>query len=138
MLKAKVLFFLLIYINLTASYPAESDEKNSLFDKTWLLKKIQGIDVQEGSSLVFEPDRVTGGTGCNTFWASIEYRSNSIIDIGPPQSARLYCYRAMALERAYLAALESIKSYNLEGSRLIMMMEDGDVFLEFELSSKRH
>lgn len=111
---------------------ALSEDDNPLLHKQWLLKRIQGIDVPEGSFLSFEPHKVTGSTGCNKFWASVEYKSPSEIDIGPPQSARVYCFRAMALERAYLAALESIKSFNLRGSTLTLMMDDGDVFLEFE------
>lgn len=111
---------------------AVSEDNNPLFHKQWVLKKIQGIEVPEGSSLIFEPNKITGSTGCNKFWAPVEYKALSEIDIGPPQSARVYCFRAMALERAYLAALESIRSFNLKGSTLTLMMEDGDVYLEFE------
>ncbi|MFM7085091.1 MAG: META domain-containing protein [Hyphomicrobium sp.] len=131
------LLVLLFFIKQIVTHTVQCDDKNSLFDKKWLLIKIQGVEAPQGSSLVFEPLKVTGSTGCNTFWAPIEYKRDSEIDIGPPQSARLYCYRAMALERAYLAALESIKSFKLEGNKLKMMMEDGDVFLEFETASKR-
>lgn len=111
---------------------ALSNDNNLLFNRIWLLKRIQGVEVPKGSSLIFESQKVTGSTGCNKFWASIEYKGTSKIDIGPPQSARLYCFRAMALERAYLAALESIERFNLNGNTLKMMMEDSDVFLEFE------
>lgn len=131
----KGLRFILILVYLTLPLNALGEDRIILFEKVWSLKKIQGIEIPEGSSLVFEPYKVTGSTGCNKFWAPIEYKSKSQIDIGPPQSARLYCFRAMALERAFLAALESVCSYRIQGTQLKMMMEDGDIFLEFEISS---
>ncbi len=47
-----------------------------------------------------------------------------------PQSKRLYCLAAMSIERAYLASLETVESYVLDGGTLKMLMHDGDVFIE--------
>jgi len=98
----------------------------------WVLKKVQGVAVPGGSWLEFQADRVTGSSGCNQFWAPVDYPDAPGIDIGPPQSARLFCPGAMSLERAYLASLETVVTYRIEGNALQMLVYDGDVFLEFE------
>jgi heat shock protein HslJ len=98
----------------------------------WALKKVQGVAVHTGLTLSFEDTRVTGSTGCNRFWAPVDYLPASAIDIGPPQSARLYCQGAMAVERAYLASLETVVTFRIDGSILQMSLDDGDIFLELE------
>lgn len=100
----------------------------------WVLRKIQGIAVPNGNTLVFAEDKVTGSTGCNRFWAPVDYPSPATIDIGAPQSARLYCRGAMGAERAYLASLETVTHFTVEDRTLQMMLADGDVFLELELA----
>lgn len=98
----------------------------------WALKKVQGVAVHTGLTLSFEDTRVTGSTGCNRFWAPVDYLPAPAIDIGPPQSARLYCQGAMAVERAYLASLETVVTFRIDGSILQMSLDDGDIFLELE------
>jgi hypothetical protein len=36
----------------------------------------------------------------------------------------------MSIERAYLASLETVESYVLDGDTLKLLMHDGDVFIE--------
>ncbi|MGE5266342.1 MAG: META domain-containing protein [Deltaproteobacteria bacterium] len=98
----------------------------------WSVVKVQGIAAPTGATLSFGADRVTGNSGCNAFWAPVDYSDPPAIDIGAPQSKRIYCAGAMSFERAYLAALETVQSYALEGDTLKMMMHDGDVFLELQ------
>jgi heat shock protein HslJ len=98
----------------------------------WSVVKVQGIAAPPGATLSFGEDRVTGNSGCNAFWAPVDYSDPPAIDIGAPQSKRIYCAGAMSFERAYLAALETVQSFAIEGSVLKMMMHDGDVFLELQ------
>lgn len=142
MLRSQLTLFLLA-APLIFSSAAFSDD-HPLQGSRWLLKKVQGIAVPDGLSLSFEKDRVTGSTGCNRFWAPVDYLTSlqdksagsapasTAIDIGPPQSARLYCQGAMEVERAYLAALETVVQYRIDGQVLQMALDDGDVFLELE------
>lgn len=98
----------------------------------WVVAKVQGVDVPPGLTLTFATDRVTGSTGCNQFWAPVDYAEPPAIDIGAPQSKRLYCLGAMSIERAYLASLETVESFVIEGGILKMLMHDGDVFIELK------
>lgn len=97
--------------------------------------KVQGVSVPSGATLSFGEDGVTGTSGCNTFWAPVDYSPPPSIDIGAPQSKRFYCAGAMGFERAYLAALETVETFAIEGETLKMMMHDGDVFLELQTMS---
>jgi heat shock protein HslJ len=99
---------------------------------SWMVVKVQGVAVPAGLTLAFEGDRVTGTTGCNQFWAPVDYLDPPAIDVGAPQSNRLYCFGAMSIERAFLASLETVETYVVEGATLKMKMHDGDVFLELQ------
>ncbi|MCU0955003.1 MAG: META domain-containing protein [Hyphomicrobium sp.] len=105
-------------------------EVQPLAGSIWSVVKVQGVPAPAGATLAFEVERVTGHSGCNAFWAPVDYSNPPAIDIGAPQSKRLYCAGAMSFERAYLAALETVESFAIEGDTLKMMMHDGDVFLE--------
>ena len=98
----------------------------------WSVVKVQGVTAPAGATLSFEEERVTGHSGCNAFWAPVDYSNPPAIDIGAPQSKRFFCTGAMSFERAYLAALETVESFAIEGDTLKMMMHDGDVFLELQ------
>lgn len=98
----------------------------------WSVVKVQGVAAPAGATLAFEEERITGHSGCNAFWAPVDYSNPPAIDIGAPQSKRFYCTGAMSFERAYLAALETVESFAIEGDTLKMMMHDGDVFLELQ------
>ncbi|MDX2306883.1 MAG: META domain-containing protein [Hyphomicrobium sp.] len=110
---------------------ARADE-HPLAGTRWVLTKVQGVAVPGGSWLSFEADRITGSSGCNRFWAPVDYLPPPGIDIGAPQSARIFCPGAMSIERAYLASLETVVNFRIDGVRLQMMLDDGDIFLEFE------
>ena len=103
-----------------------------LLGTNWVVVKVQGVAVPPGLTLSFQDERVTGSTGCNAFWAPVDYPGAPAIDIGAPQSKRIYCAGAMGIERAFLASLETVESFALEGETLKMMMHDGDVFLELQ------
>jgi heat shock protein HslJ len=104
----------------------------SLEGTQWHVVKIQGVDVPAGLTLSFEADRVTGSTGCNRFWAPVTYLDPPAIDIGAPQSKRIFCAGVMSIERAYLASLESVESFVIDGDILKMKMSDGDVFVHLK------
>lgn len=94
--------------------------------------KVQTVAVDPGGTLTFEADRVVGHSGCNAFWAPLAYGDGASVDIGPPQSIRLYCQGRMAIERAYFASLETITSFEIKGDVLSLKLDDGSVFLELQ------
>jgi heat shock protein HslJ len=106
--------------------------RHPLLGTNWVVVKVQGVAVPSGLTLSFQDERVTGSTGCNTFWAPVDYPDAPGIDVGAPQSKRFYCVGAMGIERAYFASLETVESFALKGDTLKMMMHDGDVFLELK------
>jgi heat shock protein HslJ len=112
------------------THGAVSASQHPLRGTAWTVKKVQGVAVPAGLTLIFEADRVTGTTGCNQFWAPVEYLEPPAIDVGAPQSQRVYCLGAMGIERAFLASLETVETFEIDEATLKMKMHDGDVFLE--------
>lgn len=112
------------------THGAVSASQHPLLGTSWTVMKVQGVAVPAGLTLTFEADRVAGTTGCNQFWAPVEYLDPPAIDVGAPQSKRLYCLGAMGIERAFLASLETVETFEVEGATLKMKMHDGDVFIE--------
>ncbi len=118
-----------------ASNGAASASRHPLQGTAWTVVKVQGVDVPAGLTLTFADDRVTGTTGCNQFWAPVDYPDPPAIDVGAPQSKRFYCVGAMSIERAFLASLETVESFVIDGDTLKMLMHDGDVFIELKAQS---
>ncbi len=114
------------------THGAASASAHPLRGTSWTVMKVQGVTVPPGLTLTFEDDRVTGTTGCNQFWAPVDYPDPPAIDVGAPQSKRVYCLGAMGIERAFLASLETVETFEVEGASLKMKMHDGDVFLELQ------
>lgn len=112
--------------------------RHPLLGTNWVVVKVQGVAVPPGLTLSFKEERVTGSTGCNAFWAPIDYPDPPAIDVGAPQSKRFYCVGAMGIERAFFASLETVESFALDGDTLKMMMHDGDVFLELKAASTQN
>jgi heat shock protein HslJ len=112
------------------THGAVSASQHPLLGTSWTVAKVQGVAVPAGLTLTFEADRVAGTTGCNQFWAPVEYLDPPAIDVGAPQSKRVYCLGAMGIERAFLASLETVETFDVEGTTLKMKMHDGDVFIE--------
>jgi heat shock protein HslJ len=68
--------------------------------------------------LRFEGDQVSGSSGCNTYGASFQAIGGSI-SFGPIRSTAMACANpVMALESAYLRALEGSTTYQVSGSTL--------------------
>ncbi len=104
------------------THGAVSASQHPLLGTSWTVTKVQGVAVPDGLTLTFEADRVAGTTGCNQFWAPVEYLDPPAIDVGAPQSKRVYC----------LGALETVETFSVEGTTLRMKMHDGDVFIELQ------
>ena len=71
--------------------------------------------------------RVFGSAGCNQFQGAYRLEGKTRLAIGPVVSTRMACPNAevAAQERAFLQALESVSSLQIEGSRLELRRADG-------------
>lgn len=80
-----------------------------------------------------EDGRVSGSAGCNNYFASYEIDAASI-SIGPAASTRKMCAQPegiMEQESAYLAALETAATYQIQGDSLELRAVDGALVASF-------
>jgi heat shock protein HslJ len=86
---------------------------------------------------VFEEDgRLGGSASCNDYAASYEV-FGAQISVGPVASTMMMCpgpEGIMDQERAYLASLEAVRSYEIQSKQLTMFGPDGEVVLTYTVS----
>lgn len=99
-------------------------------DGEWRLVGVQGQAVDSGATLLVKEGHVSGSTGCNRFRASYE-ATGTAIKIAPVSATKMYCQNRADVERAYLAALETVTAFTMSGDKLIMDYQPGDHMLEF-------
>ncbi|HEY7060780.1 MAG TPA: META domain-containing protein [Chloroflexota bacterium] len=106
----------------------------SLQGTTWTAEEYNNgrggvVTLIEGTEITarFEDGRVAGSAGCNQYTAAYTLNGTAI-EIGPGASTRMACLTPpgiMEQEAAYLAALQTARTYRIEGSRLILETADG-------------
>lgn len=77
---------------------------------------------------------VSGNAGCNNFSGGYQVESESTIQIGPLLSTMMACSDpagVMEQEMQYLAALQSVATYNMEGNSLEMRTADDALAVQF-------
>ncbi len=80
-------------------------------------------------SMFFEAGTVSGSAGCNNYNAAYELEDNNI-KIGPAAATRKMCNDpegVMEQEQEFLAALESVAVYKIDGDRLEMRTAEGSL-----------
>ena len=97
----------------------------------------QDITQQPGEplTLVFAPDgaQVQGYAGCNRFFGQARLGQGKDLHLGPLASTRMACEPSrMALETRYITALESARSWRVEGQSLLLTDERGQVVWRLE------
>ncbi|MGD8977842.1 MAG: META domain-containing protein [Gammaproteobacteria bacterium] len=100
----------------------------------WRLESmdIDGASLQDTAvDLQFEPDRVSGRSGCNNYFGGIEDGDGpGEIRIGPLAGTRMACSpEIMKLEDTYLRALQAADHFSFLGGGLILTSvdEDGEI-----------
>jgi heat shock protein HslJ len=81
----------------------------------------------------FVSDQVTGSAGCNNYFGSFATDGDQI-SIGPVANTEMYCSQPEGLmeqEQAYLRALASANSLEIEGQALTIRNAAGERMLEF-------
>jgi heat shock protein HslJ len=99
----------------------------------WRLVSL-GLDPVTGSTptLRLEANGLVGGsTGCNTVKAT--YTSDgATLAFGPIGQTRKYCAAAFATERAYVAMLDDVRGFVLDGSTLVLTGGNGETLATFQ------
>jgi hypothetical protein len=83
-------------------------------------------------SLQLDPmnDRASGYAGCNHFFASYQLRDASL-HFGPVGTTRRICAEpAMAIEQAFLQALQRTRGWQVDGAQLLLLAAD-EVLMRF-------
>lgn len=87
----------------------------------------------EVTALFGEDGQVAGSAGCNNYFASYEL-SGDALKLGPAGSTLMACADPegiMAQEDAFLAALGSVASFQIEGQQLALLAGQGQALLTF-------
>jgi len=107
-----------------------------LLDTSWRLVEIDGQAPLAGAevTLQFEPDAVSGSTGCNHYFGEYKAGSNELT-FGLLAQTEMACMEPagiMVQERNYLDALSRSEQYSLSESQLRILCEGGEelVFAE--------
>ena len=110
-----------------------------LVGTNWTLSSIQTRDASSsviaGSKVtaVFDASgKMTGSAGCNNYFAGYTVRGASLT-ISGTGSTRMMCHDQgiMSQESAYLAALESVQGYQINGSSLVLTDNNSSSLLTF-------
>jgi heat shock protein HslJ len=110
------------------SQPPEPGDAGAPVGPTWSLVSIGADPVPDGVevTLTFDESGELGGSaGCNTYGASYTI-DGGVLEIGPVRSTMMACEEpAMGTETAYLTALGSATSWEIDEGRLVIGTEDG-------------
>lgn len=99
-------------------------------DGDWRLVGVQERPVDAGGTLTVADGHISGSTGCNRFRAAYTLKGLSIT-VAPVAATKMYCKDRALIERAFLAALETVTVIEFSGDKLFMHYEPGDKMLEF-------
>jgi len=78
-------------------------------------------------SLLFQDDRVSGSSGCNSYFAGVVSPSPGELRFNGMGATRMACLETMMdLERRYLSALADASGYRFLAGRLVLSCDTGD------------
>ncbi|HIQ14940.1 MAG TPA: META domain-containing protein [Leucothrix sp.] len=104
--------------------PKPPINSNSTMSGRWFLTSLNNAGYQGPRiTLQFnENNRVSGFSGCNRYFASNNRQTNGNLNFGSIGSTRKLCVdrQSNQLESYYLNALKQIRSYQLNGNRLVL------------------
>ncbi len=101
----------------------------------WRITAIRGVDAFDAGRTAFEAaadGRVSTTIGCNRMVGKPAV-DGDWITFGPMASTRMACLPPLdRLERAYAAALAGVRSWRIEGGRLLLLAADGKAAVTLE------
>jgi heat shock protein HslJ len=100
----------------------------------WLPNFMSESDLPAGNhiSVEFKPGgEISGNGGCNRFFGGYTIAGNTI-KIGPIASTRKGCPGILRLETAFFATLEAAKTFQRDGSTLVLFGAGGIKLAQFD------
>lgn len=98
----------------------------------WTLASMPGIDMDGNAPTVTfaEEGRVHGFAGCNRFTGTVETTADGV-HFGPLAATRMACL-GPNVETEYLARLEKVAAWRLDGSSLVFTDAAGAVLMVYD------
>lgn len=96
----------------------------NLVGSGWRIVEIAGRPADPAATIAFEKNRVSGSTGCNRFFASLEVKSTKI-SVGPIATTKMFCGPRAGIERDTLAALGRVSAAKRDGERVALLDSNG-------------
>jgi heat shock protein HslJ len=107
----------------------------------WRIVAVAGaeeFDVARARAEFAENGRFASTIGCNRI-AGTPTISGARLAFGPMAVTRMACPPPLdAVERRYLAALEAVRGYRVEGGKLVFVNDAGEVLVTLERTSSGH
>jgi heat shock protein HslJ len=100
----------------------------------WRIVAVSGAEALDASRThaEFAGDRFASTVGCNRIFGRPAI-AESQLSFGPMASTRMACPPPLdGVERQYLAALQDVSAYRLEGSTLVFLNAAGDASVTLE------
>lgn len=130
---------LILSIVMLSSIAGCMDQEASGLEGTWNLDSyvntggvLVNILPNAKITLTFEDGKVGGSASCNSYGGTCTLNGSSIT-IGPLAVTEMYCTDpgVMEQEADYLASLNSVTRYRIEGTTLVLVNADGKDVLIF-------
>ena len=100
----------------------------------WRIASVSGAEALDASRThaEFAADRFASTVGCNRISGRANL-SEGQLSFGPMAATRMACPPPLdAIERQYLAALQAVRAFRLEGSTLLFLGAAGDALVTLE------
>jgi heat shock protein HslJ len=119
-------------LGLAACDEAGQSDTMRLTGTSWIAETINGKPVIEpgGVTLTFSDERVTGRSGCNTYFGAAEHE-NGALKVGSIGATKMACLRdgLMQQESEYLNTLQAAQNYAVQSDRLTLTAPAGGVLV---------
>jgi len=123
--------FVFVMLTGCAARKSGTTGENALIGKKWHVQELNGESVTGKANghrpyleLLPTDGRYTGNAGCNGFMGSYTLQGKNGIRFSPVASTMMAC-PDLDTERAFVAVMESARSYSLDGGVLTLRTEQG-------------
>jgi heat shock protein HslJ len=131
------LFMACTILLLVACGPSGGSSEKELVGQVWTLTALMGEPPLPVTTITTEfgaDGRVSGSSGCNTYFGPYEAGGNKVSFGQPMASTMMACEPAvMAQEQAYMKALGAVASYEIRDGKLTLCDADKTAVAEFEV-----
>jgi heat shock protein HslJ len=114
----RIVFAFALALGLAACDETGQGDTVSLTGTKWVAESINGKPVIEpgGVTLTVSDERVTGRSGCNTYFGAAEHK-NGMLKVGSIGATKMACMRdgLMQQESEYLNTLQASQTYAVQG-----------------------